>query len=71
MSEQNINLAVMLLLGLTRKAGEVSASILKARGEGRDLTDAELQPLLAEDDLQAAMLEEAIERSKLRLADST
>jgi hypothetical protein len=64
MNEQNINLAITLLLALTTKAGQISAGIAQARSEGRDLTDGELQALRGADDAQRGLLTDAIARAK-------
>lgn len=60
MNPQNINLAITLLLTLATRAGEISAGIARARAEGRDLSDAELQGLRDADDAARAELVAAI-----------
>lgn len=56
----NIDLALTLIITLLNRSTEISALIQKARGQGRDLTDAELDGLVTADDLARAELEEAI-----------
>lgn len=57
----NIGLALQLLLSLLTQAKEISALINKARQEGRDLTDAELDTARNLDDVARANLEAAIQ----------
>ena len=56
----NIDLALTLIIQLLNRSGEISALIAKARGEGRDITEAELDALVSADDLARAELEAAI-----------
>ena len=57
----NIDLALTLIIALLNRSGEISALIAKARGEGRDITNAELDAIVTADDLARAELEAAIE----------
>ena len=54
----NVDLALTLVISLLNL-------IQRARGEGRDITPAELDGLVASDDLARAALVEAIQRSRL------
>jgi hypothetical protein len=56
----NIDLALTLIIQLLNRSSEISALIAKARGEGRDITDAELDVLQAADDAARADLMAAI-----------
>lgn len=56
----NIDLALTLIITLLNRSSEISALIQKARGEGRDLTNAELDGLVTADDVARADLEAAI-----------
>lgn len=61
MSTDNILLLTNLLVQYLGKAAEWAALIAKARGEGRDVSDAELQTLLGLDDAAAADLQALID----------
>lgn len=60
------NLAVLMqvLLPLLDRAGAIGALISKAQGEGRDVTDAELDALFANDNAAKAALDAAIAASR-------
>ncbi len=45
MNEQNINLAITLLLSALSRASEIGQLIDRARSENRDISDAELDAL--------------------------
>ena len=47
MNEQNINLAITLLLSALSRASEIGQLIDRARSENRDISDAELDALEA------------------------
>ncbi len=57
----NILLLTSLLTSLLGKAAEYAQMIARARAEGRDVSAAEIQALLAADDLARAELQRAIE----------
>lgn len=56
--------AVGLLLTLVDKVGTLGAMISKAQTEKRDLTQAEVQQLIAADDAARASLQSAIAAAK-------
>lgn len=60
----NIDLAISLILALLQRSTEISALIKKARDEGRDIDDAELDGLVAADDTARAALVDAIAKAK-------
>ncbi len=60
----NINLALNLLVALGLKATEISRAIRLANAENRDLTTAELHSLQAADDAARADLQAAIARAE-------
>jgi hypothetical protein len=64
MNSANINLALTLLISLLSKSQEISALIKQAKGEGRDISDAELDGLVAADDAARAELVAAIEAAR-------
>lgn len=61
MSNDNTLLLVNLLIANISKLAQWGAMIAKSRAEGRDITDAELDALLADDDDVAAQLQAAID----------
>ena len=63
---QAVSLAVDLLVAateLTSRLQQVSAMLQKARSEGRELTEAELQSLLTADDVARLKLQQAIDKA--------
>ena len=52
----NVDLLLTLLITALNRAGEISALIANARKEGRDVSDAELDALFAQDDAARAEL---------------
>ena len=52
----NAAIVVQLLLGLLDRASAIGALLSKAQGEGRDITDAELDALSGEYDAAKAKL---------------
>ena len=56
----NATLLITLLLGLLDRATQIGALIQKARGEGRDVTPAELDALVSADDVARQALVDAI-----------
>lgn len=60
----NIDLALSALIALLSRSAEISALIARARGEGRDVSEAELDGLVAADDLARAELEAAIRKAR-------
>lgn len=61
-----IDLAITLLLQFMSRAQEVGALINKARSEGRDVSQAELDALVANDDAAKAALQQAIDAAKAK-----
>jgi hypothetical protein len=61
MNPANILMAVDLIAALAQRIGAYSAAVEKARAEGRDLSDAELDAL-------AAQAGQAIELARARVA---
>lgn len=59
-----LDLLISLLIALASHAGEISALITKAKGEGRDVTDEELRGLLDSDTAALARLDDTIARIK-------
>lgn len=59
-----LTLAINLLIACIQNAASISAMILKANTDGRDLTSAELQSLLDTDALARAKLVIAIAEAK-------
>ncbi len=57
-------IAVQLLLGLLDRASAIGTLISKAQTEKRDITQAELDALVAEDDVAKKALQDAIARAK-------
>ncbi len=62
----NSDLAISLLIALISHASEISALITKAKGEGRDITEAELQAVFDADALARAKLTLAIAAAKAK-----
>lgn len=60
----NIETALSLLIQLLSQADAISRLIQAARNEGRDLSDAELDALVAQDDVARQALVDAIARAK-------
>lgn len=59
-----VAVALDLLFGLLDRASAIGALLTKAKGEGRDITDAELDALAAEDDAARAALVAAIAKRR-------
>jgi hypothetical protein len=66
----NAAILVDLLLGLLDRANAIGALISKAKAEGRDVTDAELDALVAQDDAARAALVAAIAKARTPSPDS-
>jgi hypothetical protein len=66
MNAMTIDLLLTLMIQMLNRAGEFAALITKARSEGRDVTEAELDALAANDDLMRAELQQAINEAKAR-----
>lgn len=64
-------LAVNVLFGLLDRASSIAALIKTAQSEGRDITQAELDTLVSEDDTAKTALEAAIAQRKLEEAKPT
>jgi len=60
----NAALAIQLLLGLLDRASAIGDLLKKAKDEGRDLTEAEIDKLVEEDDAAKEALEEAIAKAR-------
>ncbi len=60
----NTDLVISLLIALATHAGEISALLTRAKAEGRDITDAELQAVFDADALARARLTLAIATAK-------
>jgi len=60
----NLLLAVNVLLPLLQQASTIGAMIQKAQAEGRDLTEAELNSIVAADDAAKAALAAAIAKAR-------
>ncbi len=56
----NAALLVQLLLGLVGQAGQIKSLLDTAKAENRDVSDAELNALFANDDAAKAALDAAI-----------
>lgn len=61
-------LALTLLFGLLDRAAEISALLVKAKAEGRDISQAELDTLSQADDVARAELVIAIARRRAQEA---
>lgn len=57
-------LAIQLLLGLLDRATQIGALISKAQSEKRDITQAELDVLVAQDDAARKALQDAINAAR-------
>lgn len=57
-------LALNVIFGLLDRAAAISELIKTAQAEGRDITQAELDTLVSEDEVARAALVEAISRRK-------
>lgn len=60
----NAAILVDLLLGLVDRASAISALLSKAKSEGRDVTEDELNGLAAADDVAKANLDAAIKKAR-------
>ena len=60
----NAALAVQLLLGLLQQSQTIGNLILAAQSAGRDLTDDELNSIIAADDAAKAALSAAIAKAR-------
>lgn len=60
----NIGILMDILLPLLSHAAEITSLLGKAKSEGRDVTDAELDGLFAEDDKAKAALAAAIKAAR-------
>lgn len=58
------DLAITLLISALNHASEIGALISRARAEGRDVSDAEIDALLAQDDAAKAKLAAHIQQAK-------
>jgi len=59
-----VELAIQLLLGLVDRAAAISALLTTAKAENRDVTQAELDALVAADDVAKAALDAAIKAAR-------
>jgi hypothetical protein len=66
MNAMTIDLLLTLMIQMMSRAAEFGALITKARSEGRDVTEAELDALAANDDLMRAELQKAINEAKAK-----
>lgn len=57
--------AIELLLGLLDRATAISQLFAQAHKEGRDITDSELNAIIAADDAAKTELDRAIERRRI------
>lgn len=60
----SVDLAISLLIALISHSAEISAAITKAKGENRDLTDAEVQSVFDSYALARAKLDAALAKAK-------
>lgn len=60
----NLDLAIAFLLALANNSGAISALVTRAKGENRDLTDAELLSVFDTDSLARANLVIAIAKAR-------
>ena len=65
----NATAIIDLILSLVSRLQAAASLIRKARAEGREITDEELDVLVAEDDAARAELVAAIENAKVRESD--
>lgn len=66
MNPVTIDLVLTLMIQMLNRAAEFGALITKARGEGRDISQAELDALVAQDDAARADLQAAIDEAKAK-----
>jgi hypothetical protein len=64
MSADTLLTAVVVLDSLLARASSLNASIMAARKEGRDITDAELEAAASKDDIARAALAADIAKAK-------
>lgn len=64
MNPANIILILDLIISLTDRVASLSSLIKKARAEGRDVTEEEIQALVVDDDAAKKALDEAIAKAK-------
>lgn len=64
MSTQTLSLALELAIQLLVESQRISALIMAAQAEGRDITDAEWNGITADADASRQALVEAIERAR-------
>ncbi len=62
----NVDVLLSLLLSLANQMGPISALISKANGEGRDISDEELDALFLEDDVARQRLVDALAAAKAK-----
>lgn len=55
---------LQLALSLSQQAQRINQLLLAARSEGRDVTDAEIEALVGEDDVARAALDAAIAQAR-------
>lgn len=60
----NLEIAIQLVLALLNRAAQIGAMIMKARAEGRDISDAELDGLRAGDDTAKLKLQQHIDAAR-------
>lgn len=60
----NATVVVTLLLGLLDRASQIGALLQKAQAEGRDVSDAELDALVVDDDAAKKALADAIAKAR-------
>lgn len=60
----NIEIAMQLILALLNRMAQIGAMIAKARAEGRDISDAELDGLRAADDTAKLKLQQHIDAAR-------
>ena len=62
--KKNFDLLLSMLLATLNKAGEMTALFVKARAEGRDVSDAELDVLSSGADASSVALKAEIKRQR-------
>ena len=60
----NAAIVIQLLLGLLDRASAISALIQTAQNEGRDITDAEMDAVVAADDAAKKSLQDTIDAAR-------
>lgn len=60
----NLEIAIQLVLALLNRAAQIGALIMKARAEGRDISDAEMDGLRAADDTAKLKLQQHIDAAR-------